>query len=241
MLRSGYVELTGVVDPTSFTNRLPELLARHEGIHVLALRSADAASAAAHLRGEGFDVDRLLALERPLAGAANEILRFRVARPDTPMAEGRVVAIEHQTPELLWRPPFCEHDNTASELRGVTIVVEDVAEASARYARFLGIAPTTRGGRTELALARGAITILGREQARDELPGLGPAEHPRIVALRVAVSDLGRTRAILDTGSVRYEDHGSEISVGSDVALGAICVFEQDQVEVDAASFDCTG
>src|SRR5262249_37761967 len=65
MLRQGYVELIGITDPV-YDGRLRADIAHHEGVHIVAFGTEDAAATASALRGAGLDVGGPRRLERPI-------------------------------------------------------------------------------------------------------------------------------------------------------------------------------
>src|SRR5690606_30064107 len=149
MLSRGYIELMGVIDPSLYDNRVPEYLARYEGMHILAFACDDAASIADRLAREGFGVSGVHGLERALdVPGGRATARFRLVRtPESELPEGRVLAIQHLTPEYLWQERYLDHPNGATALTELAVCVADLDEAAARYRRFLGREATGSAGR----------------------------------------------------------------------------------------------
>jgi hypothetical protein len=106
MFRSGYLELIAIVDPAAFTYEFPQMLARHEGLHIHGFHTADPEGAAAHLAARGFSATGARYLERMAATPAGpRQASFRnVFLPVAEMPEGYPFYIEQQTPEVLWQP-----------------------------------------------------------------------------------------------------------------------------------------
>jgi hypothetical protein len=204
-LRSGYIELLGIVDPRLPLNRLDQLLARYEGMHVLVFGTSDAEATAARL---GVPMARIA---RRVEG---EEVAFRLAR--TSFAEGRVQFCQHLSREILWAPRWLDHPNGAVALAEAFLAVEDPEEAAFRYEAALGIAPTRTANGFRFALAPGALTIR---------LGAGAPVLPFMAGFALAVEDLARTRRVLDSGGVPYERDGREIVVPPAAAGGATCIF----------------
>ena len=114
MLRDGYIELLGIVDPAAPANGCDGFIARYAGLHILALAIDDEAQALARLRRAGIDIAGVLHLERPVDSADPDGPKARFARLPLPNApEGRIQLIRHLTPELIWQERFMAHANHA--------------------------------------------------------------------------------------------------------------------------------
>jgi catechol 2,3-dioxygenase-like lactoylglutathione lyase family enzyme len=204
-LRSGYIELLGIVEPSLPLNRLDQFLARYEGMHVLAFGTRDAEAVAARL---GVTVARLA---RAVEG---EKVEFRLARTSFP--EGRVQFCQHLSRAVLWAPQWLDHPNGAVALAEAFLEVQDPEEAAARYAKALGVTPVSAGGAFRFGLAPGALTIRGATDA----PTL-----PFMAGFAVTVESLDRTRRLLDEGKVPFEIRRGEIVVPRSAAGGTTCAF----------------
>ncbi|MDW8445200.1 MAG: VOC family protein [Acetobacteraceae bacterium] len=103
MFREGYLELIAPIDPARPSSTLERMLARHEGLHIVAFGIDDEEAELARLRDAGVAIDGVAWLERPIAvEGRTERARFaRLPLPDAP--EGRLQLIRHLTPDLLWR------------------------------------------------------------------------------------------------------------------------------------------
>ncbi|WP_083747383.1 VOC family protein [Teichococcus deserti] len=177
MLREGFIELLGLVDPALFDNGLKRFLARHEGIHILAFEMDDEEANLARLRQAGLAIPGVAWLQRPVGDADGPIARFaRLPVPDAP--EGRVQLVRHLTPELLWREPWLTHRNHAVALDSAVLVTEDPAESAARLGTLTGIAPVPEAGGLLLQLPRGALRILPPEALPAVLPGVAIPNLP---------------------------------------------------------------
>ena len=175
MLRDGYLELLGIVDPALPANGLDRLLARHAGLHVLALGVGDEEAALARLRRAGVDVPGVMHLERPVDSADPRGAWARFARlPLADAPEGRVQLIRHLTPGAIWQERFMGHRNRAVGLEAVVMVVASAAETAARVGRLAGVpvVPDLAGGYA-VALSRGVVRVLEVGGLERVLPGVG--------------------------------------------------------------------
>ena len=227
MLRRGYLELMGVVDPVLYDNRVPDFLARYEGIHILAFGCDDAAATADALAAAGFGATGVHALARALDTPEGERLaKFNLVRlPAEETPEGRVLAIEHLTREYLWQDRYLDHPNGAMALTELVVCVEDVEEVSRRYARYFGIPFTRNGMVAECALQAGKFILIDHTGLRDRY-GIDPPALPFAASFTVAVTDRRQTLNLLESNGVNFtQRHGTLMVPGSD-AHGAIVVFE---------------
>lgn len=204
-LRSGYIELLGILEPSLPLNRLDQLLARYEGMHVLAFGTRDAEATASRL---GVPMARLA---RQVQG---EKVAFRLARTGFP--EGRVQFCQHLSREVLWAPRWLDHPNGALALVEAFVEVADPEEAAGRYARALGVTPVRSDGAFRFRLAPGALTIRGAADA---------STLPFMAGFAVAVESLNRARRLLDEAEVEYETGNDGLVVDRSTAGGATCIF----------------
>ena len=227
MLRRGYLELMGVVDSALYDNRVPDSLARYEGIHILAFGCEDAASTADALAAAGFGATGVHALSRALGTPDGERLaKFNLVRlPPEEMPEGRVLAIEHLTPEYLWQERYLDHPNGARALTELVVCVEDVNEVARRYARYFGIPITQNGMGAECSLLVGKIILIDHSGLRN-VYGIEPPSLPYAASFTISVSDLNQTRKLLESNGVPVVQQRGRLMVSGLDAHGAIVVFE---------------
>lgn len=228
MFRQGYLELMGVIDPALYDNHVPEFLARYEGIHILAFGCEDAAASADALAAAGFGATGVHALARPLDTPDGERLaKFNLVRlPPGETPEGRVLAIEHLTRDYLWQARYLDHPNGAVALTELVVCVADVKEAARRYSRYFGIPITWNGMAAEIALEKGKFVLIDPEKLTLRYGVTAPL-LPFAAAFTVAVSSVAVARALLETNSVEFNEHGGRLLVSPSEAYGATVVFDQ--------------
>ena len=226
MLARGYIELMGVIDSSLYDNRVPEYLARYEGIHILAFASDDAASVADRLAREGFAVSGVHGLERELdVPGGRATARFKLVRtPESELPEGRVLAIEHLTPEHLWQARYLDHPNGAQALTELAVCVADIDEAVARYRRFLGRDAGGTDRRRVFDFGGDRFVLLSEDGLASEL-GLSPPTLPFAASFTVAVEDIDRTRRVLDGNGVGCQPARGDLVVRPADACGAQVIF----------------
>jgi hypothetical protein len=159
MLSEGYVEILAKTSDTPLARQLDERLLRHVGLHLAAFSTADAAAERERLAAEGFQVQPLVDMHRPVATeGGSEDARFSIVRISAgAMPEGRVQFLTHHTPQLVWREGYLDHPNGARALLGLWIAAADPAEAAERFARFTGRPARREHGRMTISLDRGAL------------------------------------------------------------------------------------
>lgn len=226
MLRRGYIELMGCVDPGLYDNRLSEYLARYEGIHILAFACGDAHAADETLRQEGFGVTGVHGLARELdVPAGRATAKFNLVRlPPEEMPEGRVLVIEHLTPEHLWQERYLDHPNGAVALTELVVCVDEVEEAAARYCRMLGVTGTGNEIRREFSLDDSRFVLLSKAALNSEF-GIEAPVLPFAASFTVAVADLDHARAVIEGNGIPCEatDQGFVVLPGH--ACGALIAF----------------
>jgi hypothetical protein len=118
------------------------------------------------------------------------------------MAEGRIQMLTHRTEDAVWQKRWLVHPNGASGLASVVMVVADVDDVAARYARFTHRAAVrTRAGQA-VVLDRGRIDLVTREAFAAALPKVAIPTLPFIGGYGVTVASLDAVEATLRSGSL---------------------------------------
>lgn len=228
MLKSGYLELMAIIDPSLFCGIFPELLQRYEGLHIIAFGCADVQQERKRLTGSGIETDPVVDLQRDLE--TNDGLkraRFSLLRPARKEAgEGRINIIQHHTREYLWQPQLLDHPNRAVALREVVVCVEDPGEAAARYRRILGISPTQSGPVERFDLPSGRFVLVGADDLPAVVPGAAAPVMPFIAAFSVATEAPDEVRRVLENGEIPFAEKGGNLLVSARAACGTIVTFE---------------
>lgn len=231
MLERGYLELLAVVDPTLDTLGVPEALSRYAGLHIIAFDVTDPASAREQLHIAGIDYVETW-LEREVGTpTCTGHARFTQFKP-TPGAfpEARVFMLHHETRELVWQDRYLTHPNTALRLKEVIVAVDDAAEASRRYQRYLGSPANVHAGMRRHALAAGTFFTLSEtgplvaSYPQADVPVL-----PRPAVMIVEVADLETAAAIISREGIACERRQRQIVIGPADAAGVTLVLEQTE------------
>jgi hypothetical protein len=231
MFAAGYLEILGATgEDTPVARQLRAGLDRYGGLHLIAFAVADAEAHHGALGARGFDAQPLVRLRRTVpTGEGEATARFDVVRLLTgSMPEGRIQMLTHHTPELVWQPRYLDHANGALGLTGVLVAVADVAEAAARFARFLGRASATGDGRAEVVLDRGRVGFVEAGRLGEWLPGLAAPSVPFIAAMSLETADGEATKRFFEGRGIPWESvDGGGVWVPGRAALGVNLVFHE--------------
>jgi hypothetical protein len=202
ILGETYLELIGVVDPVAF-NPWARFIARNEGLHILALRCADADAAHAALSARTDALLQPVPRERVLdvEGEARTMHFRNIFSRDEVWPEARYLVIEHQTPQFLWQPRYQQHENGARDLVAVTFIAAQPETLAARMRAFgAEIVQRDAGGFTAKLPGRGAVHAM-RSAAFAETYGIDAA-HSGMHALTVSFADLDRAVDLLESHGI---------------------------------------
>lgn len=226
MLESGYLEFLTPIADTPNARLLRAAIARHTGVHLIAIGTPAAAEEHARLFAHGLAPLPLVRLERTVdLGGAPARARFALARlaPEA-MPEGRIQFVEQITPECLWQPRYLGHRNGVTGLRAAFVVARDVVEVTARLARFSALLPRRNGPYGELETARGRILVALREDWQAVL-GAAPAA-PGIAGYALECAEPRSLAANIETGGGRTRELGEDLFAGTlPPALGSGWLF----------------
>ena len=160
MLDLGYVEILAPTLDTPNANRVRERMKHHVGMHLLCFGTVAPADEHARLSAHGFEPEPVVHLSRNLQDGTP--VKFTVVYvPPAKMPEGRIQYCEQLTVSNMWRKEWV---NAGLRLDAGYVVVDDPAEAAARWARYSGVLPRRSGEFIELPLARGKA-VLGTRAA----------------------------------------------------------------------------
>lgn len=222
MLARGYLELLFRTADTVLGRELDAALARYPGLHLAAFAVADAGAAHRRLGAAGFAMQPLVEMQRPVETAQGpDVAAFTIARlVPGQMAEGRIQILTHRTEGTVWQPRWLAHPNGARALTALTIVVADVHEAAARFARFTGRAACACAGGETIALDRGSIELLTPAAFAGRFPEVAIPGLPFMGAYVIAVASLATAEAVLRRGGIAARREGDRLIARFPDALG---------------------
>ena len=222
MFRRGYVEVLFRTADTALGRDLAAALARHGGLHLAAFAVADAGAAHRRLAQAGFQTQPLVAMQRPVETAEGpDIAAFTIARlAPGQMPEGRIQILTHRTESTVWQPRWLDHPNGAVRLAALTIAVDDVNEAAARFARFTGRAAAPCEDGQVVWLDRGRVELLTPGAFGRRFPELAIPSLPFIGACAIDVASLAVAEAALRQGGLAPRRDGERLVVRFPEELG---------------------
>jgi hypothetical protein len=225
MLDRGYLEVLFKTADTALGREFDAAAARYRGVHLAAFAVADVAATRARLAAAGFAMQPLVAMQRPVATATGEdIAAFSVVRllPGQ-MPEGRIQALTHRTPHTVWQERWLQHRNGAAALLDIVIAPADLAEASGRFARFLGRGARANHYGSAFHLDRGRVQLVAAGALASLFPRLAIPDLPFMAAYGLAVASLGGAEACLRAGGLPFERRDGCVMAPFPDELGVGC------------------
>jgi hypothetical protein len=172
MLEEGYIELLTPTHDTPAAQRMRASMARFVGVHLACFGTPDAECEHRRLADHGFAPQPMVELGRKVEKDAQ--VRFRVVRPAAAhMPEGRIQFVEQLTPEAIWTEKNLSHRNAVTGLEALYVVAGELAETTARWARFTAMLPRRQGALVCLQATRGHV-LIGTEETLATLLGTVP-------------------------------------------------------------------
>jgi hypothetical protein len=205
MFRRGYIEMLFKTADTAIGRELDVAMARYPGVHLAAFAAADAASTHGRLAASGFRLRPLVEFQRPVeTGEGSGTAAFTVARVEAgEMPEGRIQVLTHHTENMVWQPRWLSHPNGALGLTSVTIVVTDVAEAAARFARFTARRASPAAFGQTIQLERGRVDLVTPDAFARTIPDVAIPALPFIGDYSIKVKSLDALEDILTRGRLK--------------------------------------
>ncbi|MGE0716876.1 MAG: VOC family protein [Alphaproteobacteria bacterium] len=227
MLERDYFEVLGVLAPTDANARWREFLDRREGMSGVALKTDDAAAAAAEMRAIGVAAADPVHFSRPvdLPGGGKSAAAFNTTQfPPDATPGGRMFCCQHLTMPATWIPSLMTHANTAYGLAEVLLATDDPAGTAAAYARIFdrGTAPVAGG--VAVATGNTPLVLLTPAALKARYPGtdLSGLPAPALAGFVVKVRSRDRAKAALAAGGARYAEEGASLVVGPTAARGVV-------------------
>jgi hypothetical protein len=222
MFTRGYIEALFKTAETPLGAELDAAMSRHAGVHLIAFAVAEAALSHRQLGASGFRTRPLVHMQRPVdANGAPGTAAFTVVRLEPgEMPEGRIQLLTHHTESMVWQPRWLSHPNGAQALMGVTIAVNNVAEAADRFARLTGRTAHATPTGQNIALDRGRLDLVSADAFAKWLPQVPIPSLPFIGAYEIAVGSLDAVHSILLRGGLAAHPFGGKLVVPFPSELG---------------------
>lgn len=237
-LNGNFVELLTVDDPSKITPPSPRefgfgtynqsFLGRREGCSMIAFESSDARRdrdefAKAGLSGYApFDFAR----QARLPTGQEVTVAFSLAFvTDERMPEAAFFVCQHRAPQFFWKPEYQRHANGATHIVEAVMLAEDPESLAEFFVGLQGADAVRRSDhRLDVAINRGAITVMCPDAAMERFPGLplkDAPSTPHLVGYRIQVRDLDDVRVRFDASDVTYHAVSGVLQIAPDIAYGA--------------------
>jgi len=226
MLTRGYIEVLFKAADTPLGREFEAALGGHAGVHLTNFAVVDAAKAHQRLSDEGFAMRPLVQFQRPVGTESGPgIAAFTVVRLERgAMPEGRIQILTHQTEDTVWQKRWLAHPNGAMALIDVVIASPDVAEATARFERFLGRrARSAQFGQAAFVLDRGQLQLFSEATFTAMLPEIHVPRLPFIGAYAIQVRSLSAAGTLLRQAELpaRQLDEALVVPFPRELGVGA--------------------
>lgn len=227
MFERDYLELMAVPRPHPALQYFSDFLARGEGIGALVLATDDAGALYAELAADGIAAEAPLDFSRPVADLGDA--RFRLLQLPVDAVPGcRLLACQHFTRDLVWRPEYRRHAVGATEIAALAVVVEDADGAAASYARVLDVQPQRIDEGLLVQTGGAPIALASRWKLGHRLQGVGlPLRaRPLVAALFVRVVDRAQAAEVLRRNGLKpVALPDGSFAVGAEQAHGVAVIF----------------
>jgi catechol 2,3-dioxygenase-like lactoylglutathione lyase family enzyme len=229
MFATDYLELLGF--PRDGETR-PEITRFPEGFNGLVFKTADADLVHREAAAAGLPILPVQSFSRPVAlGAETRDARFRTTRLDPDqVAMGRVYFCEHLTPDLVWRPEWQCHPNTACAIARVVVATPDPARTATLFRGLFGPeAIAERDGRQVIGAGAAQVELaspstVAAEYGEAAAEAAGRAEYMAALGLRIA-SLAAVAQQLRGVPGVRVETH--RVVVPAAAAFNTTIVFTE--------------
>ena len=223
MLERGYIEVLFKAADTPLGREFEAMVAGNAGVHLANFAVTDAAKAHQRLTEEGFAMRPLVQFQRPVGTETGPgVAAFTVVRLERgAMPEGRIQILTHRTENTVWQKRWLNHPNGALALVDVVIASLDVAEATARFERFLARpAQSKQFGQDSFVLDRGRLQLLSDAAFKGMFPELAVPRLPFIGAYAIRVRSLAAVTTLLNKAALAARRMGSALVVPFPQELG---------------------
>lgn len=227
-----YLELLAIEEPHPFTAYYSHVLKSREGIAALALKTDDARAAQRLLSDDGLPAGEAIDFGRPVAlPEGTRDARFTVTTvQDDAALGGRAFLCQHHTREVVWRPEYVEHANSATGLAALVVAADDPDAVAAAYARLFGAAVETLGPARVVSSGDTPVVIATPDAlhwAWTSDPALA-APRPFLAGMVIRVADLERAQQALQKSKFPAVVGNGVLRVASTSAGGAMIAFAKD-------------
>jgi catechol 2,3-dioxygenase-like lactoylglutathione lyase family enzyme len=229
MFATGYLEILGITDKNRHSEHVQVLLDEYEGLHLIALGSADAAAEAQSIRqrlGKGED-PYAVSRDVPMTDGSSQQATFNILQlPGETFPEADLFVIEHKNKDVIWQSDMLAQPNGVIGLTEVTVCSDRLQDTAGRLSAALGLVPEGENDTLVFKLAHGTIKILGPGALDNLFADLVPPKLPWVAAVEFQVADTEATRQYLQRNDFNVREIGNgSLWIDPVEAGGAIVIF----------------
>lgn len=201
-----------------------------DGLAAIALKTDNARGAYGELSAAALapsdPVDFSRPVQLPEGGRTASFRITQLGLEQTP--GGQVFLCQHFTRDVVWRPEYQAHANTATGLAAIAILSTDVAATAAAYARLFDVKPAPIDEGLLINTGDTPIAVVSEAALAKRLPEvwISARHQPCMAALFIRVGDRGLAERALRAGGLnpkRMPD--GSVAVGAAEAHGVAIVF----------------
>lgn len=201
-----------------------------DGLAAVALKTDNARGAYGELSAAALAPSEPVDFSRPVQlaqGAKNASFRItQLGLEQTP--GGQVFLCQHFTRDVVWRPEYQRHANTATGLAALAILSADVAATAAAYERLFDVKARVISEGLAIDTGDTPIAVVDERALAKRLPGvwISARHQPCMAALFIHVGDRGAAERAIRAGGLhptRMPD--GSVAVGAAEAHGVAMVF----------------
>lgn len=201
-----------------------------DGLAAVALKTDNARGAYGELSAAALAPSEPVDFSRPVQlaeGTKNASFRItQLGLEQTP--GGQVFLCQHFTRDVVWRPEYQTHENTATGLAAVAILSNDVPATAAAYERLFDVKAATINEGLLINTGDTPIAVVGERALAKRLPGvwISARHQPFMAVLFIRVTDRDAAERIIRAGGLhptRMPD--GSVAVGAAEAHGVAIVF----------------
>lgn len=201
-----------------------------DGLAAIALKTDNARGAYGELSAAALAPSEPVDFSRPVQlaeGARNASFRItQLGLEHTP--GGQVFLCQHFTRDVVWRPEYQTHANTATGLAAIAVLSSDVVANAAAYARLLDVKPKPIAEGLLIETGDTPIAFCAERELAKKLPGvwISARHQPFFAALFIRVADRNAAERAIRAGGLhptRMPD--GSVAVGAAEAHGVAMIF----------------
>jgi hypothetical protein len=201
-----------------------------DGLAAVALKTDNARGAYGELAAAALAPSEPVDFSRPVQlpeGSKNASFRItQLGLEQTP--GGQVFLCQHFTRDVVWRPEYQAHANTAIGLAALAIVSNDVAATAAAYERLFDVKAQPIAEGLLIDTGDTPIAVVSERALAKRLPGvwISARHQPCMAALFIRVTDRAAAERTIRAGGLhptRMPD--GSVAVGAAEAHGVAIIF----------------